>query len=255
MKIRDWLKNNEVFFRTIFSVAAVVVAIVALAMSIRSNRIALEGTRLIRAEKLPILNFASYVLDGSANGGPVQEELLVSNVGSPVRHIVVWPMVLLQIWFAKENPSEASIWIPLVGYYLGSRTGHTEGELAIFKSSVAEGNLGKLNGLIEGLSDLLAERDLPDFDWKILKYLRVEYTDSLGDTHHEVYLLSMGKYFFTWEVNVKLSQSDSEMIVNRYQNKLMYELPTGVTIFPLMSEELFYEHCLSALSASTKQDS
>lgn len=80
-KKRDWLEKNKIFFETI---TAVFLAIMAIVVSFEANQIASYQTKIMKAEQSPILHFKVDEIYDPTTSNYTRDELIISNVGSPL---------------------------------------------------------------------------------------------------------------------------------------------------------------------------
>src|SRR5919108_6641078 len=91
---RNWLDRNKVFFETI---GALLLSVMAVVVSIKANQIAEFEAVLAKAELLPTLHFDVDLRKEPETGHWAFDELVISNIGRPLRSFDSNPLIFLEI--------------------------------------------------------------------------------------------------------------------------------------------------------------
>ena len=230
MKIRDWLEEHKVLFQTI---PPIVIAGMAVLISFQTYKIMLYQAKLTKSEKVLILHF-----DVNRVGQPYEEayreEVVISNFGSALQDFWCKDMVFLRVAYAGEwektiyGVLRRTITYPkilLTDYYDIILTGSQKGKLAVLKSPqfLDEGNLWKTTQAMRKFVDWVKAQDLPVEieDWKMERYMQIQYGDISGEMHNEVYLIGEQDPYPEY---IKLSKSKRDLIIQEYRKMEEEEL-------------------------------
>jgi hypothetical protein len=226
---RDWLNRNQVFFQTI---AAVLLSIMAIFVTLQTNQIVSYQTKLMEAEQVPHLDFNLEMVYNSSENEFCRDQLTISNSGSPLREFSVVSYVLLVLSYANYTErSFVEVPISMYGYYTTSASTYTNnpsGELAILTNynisevnywlanlvggkylNRSEVNYWLANQTVNGFFDIAQEKYYFSYA-SIYRYFFVTYRDKMEKLHYEHYVVRSDGSFR------KISEDSFDEMWNNY---------------------------------------
>jgi hypothetical protein len=221
---RDWLNRNQVFFQTI---AAVLLSIMAIFVTLQTNQIVSYQTKLMEAEQVPHLDFNLDMVYNSSENEFCRDQLTISNSGSPLREFSVSSYVLLVLsYFNRTERSFVDVPISILRYYTTfTYTNNPSGELAILTNyDISEVNYWLANQTVNGFFDIAQEKDYLT-SASIYRYFLVTYRDNMEKRHYEQYVVMSDGSFR------KISEDSFDEIRHNYLRNLEYregKIVTGI---------------------------
>ncbi len=227
--LREWLNKNKIFFETIVAVfltgMAIALTIMSINVSIKTNEIAFYETEIIKMENQPIFHFKvayDYIdFDEFKYPVPVDEKLIINNIGKPLKEFNYEKMIFLKIRYWENGINPRSAFIPIDYYFPSFPTGNLTDELITFRGpflpNQKTGNRLKVLQAEKNLSEYVRRLNANDsVNIDILRYIKVKYTDIFGNIHEEVYFVDPlnGAY--------KLNENDG-ITVSKYYKSFMYD--------------------------------
>lgn len=225
--LRAWLERNQVFFTV---VAALLLGVMAIIVSIQANRLAEWQSKLQEQQMLPLITVTVRLVDEveskSIFGNKVVytiEHVEISNYGGPARYINIQPLTFLSVY----TPPDIVI-VPLEGYYSSpSLTGDAIDLLATLR--------GDYSALYDAMFRLWEEYQTdktfypPDFT----QVIRVEYMNIFDEIQTEFYLpgvmnISNPPHNYPWEAG-KLWQKAGVFFFDECEKKVQANLKCNIS--------------------------
>lgn len=243
--LRNWLNNNKIFFETIvaifLAIMAITLTIVSINVSIKTNEIAYHETEIIKMENQPIFNFkVTYdytYIDEFDYSVPVDEKLIINNVGKPLKEFSYEKMIFLKIRYWENGTYPKPAFIPIYYYFPGISTGNLINELVTFRGPYAytnnTGNHLKILQAEKSLSEYVRRLDANNSaSIYIFRYIKIEYTDIFENIHEEIYFVDPynGAY--------KLNKNEGRTI-SKYYDSFDFEELTLVELSPSSLYEIW----------------
>jgi hypothetical protein len=244
MKIKQFLKNNKIYFETIvIFILTLSLLITSIMMSIQANNIAEQANKItniqvdiMKAQYQPFLNFIIEPIYDFNKSYYAQEKLIIINEGSPIRNFKSTSIICFEFYNWIENKTYSKFRIPAFGFY--DTTFDTYNQTGILEESICtqieEGNRYKIFNITQQFPDYaLAKNDnIIHVMIEFKRYILVEYQNMLGEDFQDLYYVDdFGSH--------ALSGQEKESIYNQYTD-------TELTLnFSLLTVESLYEKWLS----------
>jgi hypothetical protein len=187
--IRAWLEHNKVLFET---VAATLLSVMAIIVSIAQTKTAYEQTRLLsvqtqiaEAQALPQFDIAIHQKLNETTSKYDDDYLVISNHGGPVHEFSAQDAYSVEVTIAESPTKMARLEIPVGGYFTASYVSiASTGELV---TMIGNHNNATVVALINGLRDAARTRGLlfANLDEHLIVQLR--YRDLLNRFHEDFY--------------------------------------------------------------------
>lgn len=179
-KVREWLKQNLVFFQitswVVLGVMSVIISFSALQISCQQK----EMNYLEHAPQIRIShNYEINQETGYAEGDIIQ----IYNDGFRLRNFTSEVIVLLKV-NRLINDNYESVYAPFIFYYATTHEGSTTGLLV---THMGYKNNSKYMTLFHSLMDLEQSDDENTYDLTMMPFIRVQYEDYTGKTHVEYF--------------------------------------------------------------------
>lgn len=178
--IRKWLEANKIIFETL---AAVLLSVMAIVVSVKANGIASMQAELMRAEQLPIIGFEREHIYDESNT-VVDLELAVINYGAPATEFSHQYVSYLTLLYHPQDTKFATVQLPLINYFtLSAISENVTGKLVTF---IGNRNVARYVELEHALRDY-ARNNNAAASLDLVTYVKVEYKDLLQERHIEYY--------------------------------------------------------------------
>lgn len=245
-KIRKWLKKNKIFFDTLAVIGIALMSIMLSYMSIQisadSNQIAFYETEIMKMQNQPIFQFdVNNIYHDSKYE---EEQLIISNKGSPVSGFTSNYIVFLEITYYENGSFSEFVLIPIYDYYgLIYPSGNLSGEMSNLegwhKANPKKWNYDEVKKANELFGDF-AYKNNAIGHINILRFMKVRYTDIFGNTHNETYYIRP-----FGDRSYKLTKEDERLICNYYDEYFIYNGLQGLYMDQLSSPNLLYNKWLT----------
>lgn len=258
MKVRKWLGESKEFLQ-------VATIIIALAAIIISTRIALRQTKLMKASQVPILKSRCNLFGQSPQRSPPHQELTLFNIGGTMRSCSAFHVVFLKIshdgalssWRRERGLTQYTK-VVLDGYHRKHAAADSKDIVKVFKNTLPEGNLWRVEQTMRGFFDLAREKNFSDnllfwtitnWKWELETYINIWYVDILGERHQELHISrcrklneTPGNYFRS--ITYYRKSGVEEAIEEAYADKRSLARKGLSLKFEDLSPELLYEKLL-----------
>lgn len=242
-KIRVFLESNKIFFETIL---AVLLAIMAITLTMNSNEIASHEIELKKMENQPLLKF-NVDLSEFDSENYRKDQLKISNIGTPPIDFKIDDMIFLNIVYENEDGKFERALIPINGYYgISFPSGNLTGNLINFQGQrFYDENYGNYKQII------IADDEFKDFSIKknstghiyIMRFVKFEYKDIFENIHEEIYYvdpIGFGTH--------KLTKNEEKIISDYYYDFWFYDILDINDLSP----EILYETYIENVESSRK---
>ena len=229
--IKEWLKENKIFFETI---AIVLLSTMAIIVSIQSNkisssqlRIAEDQKRIMVAQNLPLLRLNAYQVYTKETDKYSEDIIKIVNEGPPLYEFHKDYVVFIEFEFGKRGEALSKILIPLNGYYGSSfLTGESKNLLCTITGPK---NKLKYDNFISEFRSLAEKEGYYAFD-KLRRFININYKDLFEQRHSDFYEVD----FFN---SKKMEPEEGQKYFTlHYQSHTNLSLVEFTTIFP---DEIF----------------
>ncbi len=219
---RNWLKRNKILFETI---VALLLSIMAIFVSIGAWQTSSYQTQIMEQENQPAFSFSfenstsptflyyqnNSVIISIDDTDFVDGHLIIKNTGKPFSQITeTHYSIFMQIAYLTGGPGYhmERVRIPLEDYILDDVTTNFEGDSQI-PSFWGDGNItsGKFSTALNGYIRYAENRGDQFVNVKIMRYLKISYTDIFGKNH-------INYYYVSRTGSNQLSENDYKKIIN-----------------------------------------
>lgn len=245
-KIREFLINNKIFFETI---VAVLLAIMAITLTINSNEIASYEIELKKMENQPLLKFDVNLSEYDyENYRFTKDQLIISNIGTPPKEFKIDNIIFLNIAYENEHGRFENALIPINNYYgLGSPTGNLIGKLVNFKDKYYyyyenHGNYEYISIANDEFTKFAVNKNSLGYI-NIMRIVKFEYKDIYEKSHEEMYYVDPYGY-----KTHKLTKNNENIVSDYYDDFQFYEFLDITELSP----EILYEKYTENINGSKK---
>lgn len=229
-------------------------AVILIIVTILILIVAYQANDLKKMENQPIFKFdVDFSGLDNENQCYIEEQLIISNIGSPIKQFKSEPLIFLKIYYESDVRSSNSALIPIKEYYyLYDRpTSNLTGKLRTFSSPSyysyniprqETGNYKKIAISKKRFEDFALENNSSGTIY-ILRFVKIEYKDVYEKTHRDLYFVdpfASGAY--------KLSDEDEEIISEYYDDFYYFKFLDTLDLQP----NLLYKEWLNNVDLSKK---
>ena len=223
---------------------AVLLAIMAITLTINSNEIASYEIELKKMENQPLLKF-DVDLSEHENYRPTKDQLKIYNIGSPPTEFQIDAIIFLNARYEDEHGISEYALIPINDYYDGfsSPTGDLIGNLINFQGTSSNKENYKLVGMAnkEFMASAAKNKSIGSID--IMRFIKFEYKDIYGKSNVEMY------YVDPYGTRThKLTENNKKIISDYYSDFYFYNFLDIAELSP----EILYEKYTVNINTSKK---
>lgn len=212
---------------------------------------------LNKMENQPIFKFdVDFSGFDNENQCYIEERLIISNIGSPIKQFKSEPLILLNINYESEAKSSNLALIPIKEYYYlyGNPTSNLTGELKIFNSPSfysyktprkEAGNYKKI-AIANNNFEVFALENNSSGYIQILRFLKIEYKDIYEKDHKDLYFVDPFGYG-----THKLSDEEEEIINEYYDDFYYFEFLDILDLQPNLIYENWFKYVDSSKNIIT----
>jgi hypothetical protein len=212
---REWLTNNEIFFKTLF---LLVLTITGIYISYQSYQNSVYQTKISESQLLPIFRFNVGLIYNTDQSFYTNDFLEIYNDGHPINNLEYENVNFFEERIQNMTTFSTSVIdLPIESYYLVDvRTSNTTGLLVtMYNPENIKGNNYETYLVTTSFSEYISNKTNQKMTGYVdlKRYVRLKYDDVLGDSHEDFYYVDeFGGH--------KLTDTEGNIIFKNYHDSL-----------------------------------